>query len=287
MDSILQSARQQSATDILNINNQIWFRCLGKLAQTQHAPVPFDNSPHGFEKKSDSHLRCLPNDLTLGGLQYPGEISTVLDFPKGLVIVNGTKNSGRTTLLLHWLNSLQNRSVHSHIDLPPTQGVLWSADQPDIQIVSITDEESAIRALRDSIHQLVIAVMDARNNADALRHMTMLLKSHDQAAVKSLMSEQIVSLVNTSLVRTVQQRFKPLLAITNSNESIAAQIADGEFDKLEDSVQRGNGGRGSLSADVQLADWLKNRQVQLEEAIRFANYPATMRLRAAGIIHND
>ena len=287
MDNILQAARQQSATDILNINNHIWFRCLGTLQQTQHVATPFENAPHGFEKKSDTHLRCLPSDLTLAGLQYPGEVSKVLDFKRGLIIVSGAQNSGRTTLLLHWLSTLKNRSVQSHIDLPQTQGVLWSDDQPDIQIVSIKDEQSALKTLRDSIHQLVIAVMDARSNADALRHMTMLLKSQNQTALKSLMSEQIVSLVNVNLIRTVQQKLKPLLAITNCNESIASQIADGEFHKLEDSVQRGNGGLGSLSADVQLADWLKNRQVQLDEAIRFANYPATMRLRSAGIIHND
>ena len=73
----------------------------------------------------------------------------------------------------------------------------------------------------DSIHRLVIAVVDARSNADALRHLTMLLKEHDSRSIQSLMSEQISSLVNVSLVRTVQQKLRPLLAITNTNESIA------------------------------------------------------------------
>ena len=210
-----------------------------------------------------------------------------MDFEKGLVILSGIHSSGKTTLLMYWLSTLQNRSVTSSIKLPTTQGILWSNDQPDIQIVSITDQASALNALRDSIHQLVIAIVDARSNHDALRHMSMLLKEYSPTIVQSLMSEQICSLVNVNLIQTVQQRLRPLLSITNVNESIASLIEAGHFSKVEDSVQHGNGGIGSLSADLQLSEWIKMRQIHLDEAIRYANYPATMRLRASGIVHND
>jgi len=289
MQPILQDAVQRRATDIVLINNTVWFRIQGKLQSTNHSATSFESVPNGFEKKSETHIRCLPTDLTLSGLQYPGEVSKVLDFEKGLVILSGAHNSGKTTLLLHWLNSLKDRSVKSEITLPPnmTPQVLWSSDQPDIRIVQITDATSALQALRDSIHHLVIAVLDARTNADALRHIRMLLSQYNTQTIQSLMSEQICSVVNIALVRTVQQQYRPLVSITNRNESISAQIAEGEFHKLEDSVQRGNGGLGSLSCDVQLAEWLQQRQIQLDEGLRFANYPATMRLRASGIIHND
>ena len=287
MHAILQAAQQQRATDILNIDNRIWFRVLGKLQSTPHTPLPFEDLPIGFERKSATHIRCLPTNITLTSLEYPGEISTVLDFEKGLVVLSGTKNSGKTTLLLYWLHQIQNRCVQSFIDLPTTQNVLWSNDQPDIQIVEITDEASVFSALRSSIHRLVIAIVDAKSTNDALRHFTMLMNSYRSINVQSLMSEQICSLVNINLVQTVQQKLRPLISITNSNESIASLIMAGDFDKIEDSVQRGNGGVGSISADLQLAEWIKMRQIHLDEAIRFANYPATMRLRASGIVHND
>ncbi len=291
MSAMLQDAQQQNATDILIINQQVWFRVLGKLQPTTHSATSFSETPAGFELKSSQHLRRLPTDLTLSALQYPGEVSKVLDFEKGLIILSGAHNSGKTTMTLHWLNTLQNRSVNNQIDLPTgtdmLSKVLWSTDQADIKLVSISDGNSALQALRDSIHQLVIAVVDARSNADALRHFSMLLRDHNTETILSLMSEQICSTVNVSLVRTVQQTYRPLVAITNRNESTSAQIAKGTFHKLEDAVQRGNGGLGSLSADVQLAEWLQQRKIQLDEALRFANYPATMRLRASGIIHND
>ena len=295
MHAILQDAQQQYATDIILINGSVWFRVSGKLQPTTHTASAFEDLPDGFEYKSHTHIRCLPTDFSLSGLQYPGEVSKILDFERGLVILNGANNSGKTTLLLHWLKSLQHRSVDNQIQLTNAglNRVLWSSDQADIQLTSITDGASALKALRDSIHQLVIAVVDARNNADALRHIHMLLcnstssnGSNDNHFL-SLMSEQICSVVNISLIRTVQQQYKPLLAITNRNESISAQIANGAFHKLEDAVQRGNGGFGSLSGDLQLASWLQQRQIHLEEALQFANYPATMRLRASGIIHND
>ena len=295
MDAILRDAQQQYATDILLINGSVWFRVSGKLQSTTHTASAFENVPDGFERKSNSHIRCLPTNFTLNELQYPGEVSKVLDFERGLIILNGATNSGKTTLLLHWLKSLQQRSVDNRIQLPKSglDNVLWSSDQADIQLTSITDGASAFKALRDSIHQIVIAVVDARSNADALRHIHMILcnsghsSGSDDNMILSLMSEQICSVVNISLVRTVQQRYRPLVAITNRNESVSAQIAHGDFHKLEDAVQRGNGGLGSLSADLQLANWLQQRQIDLEEALRFANYPATMRLRASGIIHND
>ena len=287
MQSILQAAQQQRANDILNIDNRIWFRVLGKLQSTPHTGVPFESLPTGFERKSATHIRCLSTDLTLTNLQYPREVSTVMDFEKGLVLLSGANTSGRTTLLLYWLSILQNRSVESHIDLPPTKGVLWSSDQPDIQIVNITDAASVFKALRDSVHQLVIAIVDAKNANDTLRHFTMLLREYSPTTVQSLMSEQICSLVTINLVRTVQQKIRPLISIINRNESITSLIRAGSFQKLEDSVQRGNAGLGSISADLQLAEWITIRNIELEEAIRFANYPATMRLRAAGIVHND
>ena len=287
MQAILDVAQQQQATDILNIDNRIWLRVQGDLRSTDHPAVTFEVPPAHFELKSPTHIRCLPQDLTLTGLQYPNEVSTVTDFTNGLVLLSGTNRSGKTTLLLHWLSRLRNRTINNHISLPTITGVLWSSDQPDIEIVAITDGPSAINALRSSIHRLVIAVIDARSNADALRHLTMLLKDYQPHFIQSLMSDQISSLVNINLVRTIQQKYRPLLAITNRNQSIASLIESGNFHKIEDAVQRGNGGLGSLSADVQLAKWIQMRQIQLDEAIRFANYPATMRLRATGIIHND
>ena len=289
MQTVIQDAIQQQSTDIQIINNRIWFRIFGRLQQTQHSVQPFTGEISGFERKSETHLRRLPTDLTLSALRYPGEVSTPLDNEKGLIVFSGSHASGKTTLLLHWLSNLRNRSVYSQIALPTASlpNVLWSEDQPDIHILSVQNSDDAFAALRMSIHQLVIAVVDARSNTDALRHITMLLNQYNVQKIQSLLGEQIVSAVNIQLVRTAQQHFRPLVSITNRNESTSSIMTEGEFHKLEDAVQRGNGGAGSLSSDVQLADWLQQRQIDLDEALRFAIYPATMKLRAAGIIHND
>ena len=105
MHAIFQAAQQQRATDILTIDNRIWFRVLGKLQSTPHSAVAFEDLPPGFERKSATHIRCLQTNLTPLSLQYPSEIATVMDFEKGLVILSGIHNSGKTTLLMYWLST--------------------------------------------------------------------------------------------------------------------------------------------------------------------------------------
>ena len=46
MQAILQAAQQQQATDILTIDNRIWFRVLGSLQSTNHSQLrPLKISP--------------------------------------------------------------------------------------------------------------------------------------------------------------------------------------------------------------------------------------------------
>lgn len=291
MQPYVQEAQQLHATDILLINNTVWYRVLGKLQPSQHSVPSLEipaNAPH-FERRSETHIRCLPADVSFDALHYPAEVAKVMDAKRGLILLSGPQNSGKTTLLIHWLSRLQNRSVDLSVSLPEvfTSKLLHSRDQADIRVMSISDTDSAMSALRDSINQVVIGIVNGRSNADVLRYFTLMLNHLPKHAVREMLSEQVVSLVNTNLIRTVQNKLHPLIAITNSNESIASLIAEGSFAKLEDAVQRGNGGYGSISGDIQLAEWLQQRQISLEEAIRFAMYPATMRLRASGIIHND
>ncbi len=290
MQAVLDEANRLNATDIVLIQNQVWYRVLNKLQPSTHQLnefiAPF---PYGIESKSPTHLRRLQTNLTNEHLQYPTEVSVLLRKTRGLILLSGPNNSGKTTLLLHCLQSLKNQSVQLEIPLPESylEKILHSSDQADIRVQTINDRTSALEALRSSINQLVIGFVPAKNQTDALRHITMLLRDYPSEALLSLMSEQITCLVNVNLIRTLHNTHRPLIAITNSNESIRAQIAKGHFNKLEDSVQRGNGGTGSLSSDLQLAEWLRQRHISLNEAIQYAIYPATMRLRASGIIHND
>ena len=290
MQAILDEANRLNATDIVLIQNHVWYRVLDKLQPSTHQLNEFiEPSPSRTEVKSSSHLRCLPNNLQADTLQYPSEVALLTKQTRGLILLSGPQGSGKTTLLLHCLQGLPNRSVHLEIPLPHSylENVLLSSDQADVRVQNITDGTSAIEALRNSVHQLVIATIATKHHADTLRHLTMLLKEYPKDSVLSLMSEQIVSLVNINLIHTVQNTRRPLVSIINNNESIRSQISEGRFHKLEDSIQRGNSGLGSLSTDVQLAEWLRLRQIALDEALNYAIYPATMRLRASGIIHND
>ena len=287
--SISTRSHTGSSSDILLIENQAWYRVLGQLRQSHHTTDSLtlpDNTTH-MEQKSSTHIRCLPSD-SVGQPNYPAEVTQVINAERGLIVLSGPKIAAKPHCIA--LVESCEKSQYPPINRTsssPTETLLLSTDQADIKVLSILVATDALSALRDSISQVVIAIIDGRNNADALRYISLILNHLPNREIKEMLSEQIVSLVNVNLVRTVQNRYQPLVAVTNRNESIASLISEGHFQKLENAVQRGNGGYGSISADIQLAEWLQQHQISLEEALRFAMYPATMRLRASGIIHND
>ena len=233
MQAILDEANRLNATDVVLIKNQVWYRVLDKLQPSTHQLNEFVLPlPNGVERKSSTHLRCLPTSLNMDNLQYPPEISFPTKHTRGLILLSGPKSSGKTTLLMHWIQGFQNRSVHLEIPIPEStlRNVLISSDQADIRIQSITDGVSALKALRNSIDQLVIATLPTKHHADSLRHLSMLLKEYPNDSVLSLMSEQIVSLVNMNLIHTLKNTHRPLISIINNNESIRSQISDGLFE---------------------------------------------------------
>ena len=80
---------------------------------------------------------------------------------------------------------------------------------------------------------------------------------------------------------------QPLIGIAQVNESLAAQLKQGHFHIIEEFIQKGNVGLNSLSSDIQIATWLQHRLVSMDEATSHAINPSKMRLRSAGIIHNE
>ena len=76
MQAILDEANRLNATDVVLIKNQVWYRVLDKLQPSTHQLNEFVLPlPNGVERKSSTHLRCLPTSLNMDNLQYPPEIS--------------------------------------------------------------------------------------------------------------------------------------------------------------------------------------------------------------------
>ena len=283
-------AQSITATDIYNIDNTIWYRVLQKLQTQQQPAIDFaDNIVALCEHKSPTHLRLLPNDLSRNALHYPTEVERLFNLDKGLIIISGSHGSGKTTLLLHLLQNLGNRTLQADINLPTLKNCKWllSNDQADVHIMELHDAQSSLDALNAASHQLVIAQINAGNTVDAMRKLLIWLSQYPEQLIQDLMADQIKSIVSCALVKTTNQQIRPIIGIAHSNESIRAQIKQGHFHEIEQFVQRGNAGSGSLSFDIQLANLLQSRTISMEEALRLAIEPATMRLRASGIIHND
>ena len=288
----ITEALEQGASDILLIQHSIWYRIQGQLHKSSHSAENLDITQHpNIEKKSNTHLRCIQNFLAQPNIQlnYPKESKNIVTGKKnGLILVGGPSASGKTTLVLHLLHGMNNHSVQ--VSSFPThlyQDILLCNDAPNIIHMKIHDAQTAMSALRSSIDSIVIADIHAKNAQDIMQQMQLFLKDYPEELILSLCAEQIQTIVTCALVQSISQKYRPLLTIIQTNESISAQIQEKAFHNLETYVQRGNAGAGSLSGDVQLAQWLQEKTIAMDEAIRFAAQPATMRLRAAGIVHNE
>jgi Tfp pilus assembly pilus retraction ATPase PilT len=288
----ITEAVEKGASDILLIQNSIWYRIQGQLHKSIHSTETLDDTPHpNIERKSATHLRCIQNFLAQPNLplNYPKESKDILTGKKnGLILVGGPSASGKTTLALHLLHAMNHHSVQvSSFSKHLYPNVLLSNDAPNIIHMKIHDAHTAMYALRSSIDSIVIADIHAKNAQDVMQQMQLLLKDYPEELILSLCAEQVQTIVTCALVQSISQKYRPLLTIIQTNESISAQIQQKAFHNLETYVQRGNAGAGSLSGDVQLAQWLQEKTITMDEAIRFAAQPATMRLRAAGIVHNE
>ena len=296
MTRYLQDAIQKNASDIYIDQGVLFFREGDSLVKTQHSVHEFGTVPPFCERKSRHHIRLLPPDFSSQKLQYPQEVSSIFKKKRGLILCMGAASSGKTTLLLHLLKnepasriSAYNTHIKSSSPYRVCSQHLWCAkdENPDIEILTIHSPESALHALLNAPNRLICANIKANGIPDGLNKLMLYLHSYPKEYILNLVAAYVNCLVSTALVTNQAGKKRPLISIAHVNESLGTQIQQGNFKLIEEFVQKGNVGENSLSSDIQLATWLQNRQISMEEATSYAINPSKMRLRASGIIHND
>ena len=292
----LQDAIERNVSDIYLNDGIIFFRERHSLVKTTHLVPEFGPLPLHCERRSRNHIRLLPQDLSADTLQYPKEVSSLLKEKRGLILCLGASSSGKTTLILHLLKQAAPARVsayNTHIKSASPYRIcsqhLWCATDeiPDIEVLTIHSPDSAFHALMNASNRLVIANIKAKGIQDGLSKLMLFLHSYPREYILELLATYTKRLVSTALVNSSGNKIQPLIGIAQVNESLSAQLLQGNFHIIEEFIQKGNVGPNSLSSDVQLASWLQNRQISMEEATSHAINPSKMRLRASGIIHND
>lgn len=296
MTLYLQDAMKRNVSDIYIDQGTIFFREDVSLIKTQYSIPEFGAIPLFCERKARNHIRLLPQDLSAQALQYPPEVSSILSKQRGLILCIGASTSGKTTLILHLLKhtpstriSAYNTHVKSSSPYRVCSQHLWCAtdEVPDIEVLTIRSPETALHALMNASNRLIIANIKAKGMQDGLSKLMLFLHSYPKEYILDLLATYINCFVSTVLVSSQAKKKLPLIGIAQANESLAAQIRQGNFHIIEEFIQKGNAGAHSLSVDLQLATWLQNRQLSLTEATSNAINPSKMQLRASGIIHND
>jgi twitching motility protein PilT len=302
INKYIQEAVSRKATDIHIHSQKVYYRIQKDLVDSKNiVPNNFSTEvtkqgtvtdlPTYVEKRNDLHYRILPQKYSLESLQYPLEIKSIMNRRRGLIIVSGSPGSGKTTILTHLMHSVSLKKVFiNNVYLPKfeTSSIYSSttSDQ-DISLVEINNADDAFKALRSSAGHLVIAQMNTNGITDTLRHFLFLLNQYDKHLVLDLLAEHLQVLLSTKILFSKERKVLPLIGILQNNQSSKRRIINGAFNEIDDLINNENAGAGSLSIDGQLAIWLQQRVISMDEALRVAINPSTMNLRAAGIIHNE
>lgn len=296
MSAYFQDAQRQGVSDIYLDQGTVFVRRSGKLLKTNNTIHEFGEVPLFCEKKSQYHIRLLPQDLSLESLKYPEEVQTILKTRTALILCFGSSSSGKTSLLLHLLSNQPSTRIsaydtHTTASSPYRQFSqhVWCSpeENPDIQIITIDSEESALQALLESSNRIVIAKINAKGIYDGLNKLMLYLGKQPKKYILNLLASYSSYLISTALVTNREGTIQPLLGIAEVNESLAAQLKQGNFQIIEEFVQKGNVGTNSISSDIQLTTWYQKGEITMNEASKFAINPSRMRLRADGIIHNE
>ena len=243
----------------------------GKSFTLAHA---FDNGIrtriHFFrqEGKLSGVVKIIPAKLeNLTELGWPETIHRILDKSRGLVIIAGAVNSGRTTTWASLINAI-NQQHKKHIVtleqsieylLADNQSVieqrkvsqetnlyleaLKASAQEDVDVLAIDNlvEEAAI--IKTVLHiaktnSLVFVTMNAKDSTDALEKFIYSFRDiKEQAVAKSLLADSLLAVLAQDLVKGAAGELTLLYEILFNNQSVKNLINEGKFKQIVNTMQ--------------------------------------------------
>ncbi|MEC8380996.1 MAG: ATPase, T2SS/T4P/T4SS family [Myxococcota bacterium] len=259
------------------------------------------------------HIRPLPaHPKRLRGLMLPDSLGQIIDDRKGLILVAGQSGSGRSSLIRAMLLERKDSiivtcenpvevlipSVDSLIvqtdvmkDGLSTTELIAQASQMNADIIVITsfDEhpDTAQAIMTAAVSSLVIVECVGNDEVDSLRRFQMLLPNGQHDIGRKMLSENISCLISTQLIPKTTGGLIPIVGITHFNQSCIDRVKLDDLEGLRILVNKGNAQPTSQYVDHILANMVRSQTLSLENALKYAVEPSVMKLRAAGIIHND
>lgn len=259
------------------------------------------------------HIRPLPpSPQNLNALKLPQSLGEIVQSRKGLILVSGQAGSGRSSLIRGMLLERQNGVVFTcehpiEILLPSRNSMVIQTElhkdgesmaelidnavrmNADVIFCSAMENDSttAEMIMKAAVSTLIIVECYGNDEVDSLRRFQLLIPNGQTDIRRRMLAENICALISTQLVPQSNGERAPVVGITHFNQSCVDRVKLDNMEGLRTLVSRGNAQPTSQYVDHILAEMVKGQQLRLEDALRYAVEPSSMKLRASGIIHKD
>ena len=235
---------------------------------------------------------------TIKELKLPPILSKLILEKRGLLLMVGATNSGKSTTLAAMINH-RNEQEAGHILTiedpiefvhPPKKSLvnqrelsvdtrsylraLKSAlrESPDVILVGeIRDQETMSAAIElSNTGHLAISTLHANNANQALQRIINLFPITQHKQLFMDLSANMVSLLSQRLVVTVDGKRAAAVEVMLNTPFIAELILKGKLDEIKDAME-GSGAEGMQTFDLALFNLYKEGRITLEEALNNAD----------------
>ena len=257
-------------------------------------------------------FRVIPNKVpTLEDLHLPLAVKRLSQLNNGLVLVSGPTGSGKTTTLaamVHEINRTSERHVisiedpieflHQPIKSAITQrqvgkhadsfaGALRSAlrESPDVLVVGeMRDLETislAIAAAETGV--LVIGTLHSNSASKAIDRIIDVIPEESRDQIRSTLSVLLRGVIAQHLARHASGEGRvAALELLLQSYAVSNLIRENKIFQIDGYLDSAsNDGSGMQSLDAHLFRLVKDGEITLDEAVKFANQPETLKRLAA------
>lgn len=250
----------------------------------------------------DAVFRLIPPGAPrLANLGLPAELTSLVEFPQGLVLLTGPAGSGKSSTLAALVRHLSEQRAEHIVTLEDPIEVLFPPSRSLVNQRQVgRDSDSFARALRAALREdpdvIVIGemrdletislaltaaetghlVLGTLHTGSAIRTINRLLgvfPPQEQPQIRSMVSESLRAVVSQRLLRRADGKGRvPALEVLLNNKAVGNLIRENKTYQIRSVMQTG-GGSGMALLDASLADLVSQGIVTRDEAARHAEDP--------------
>jgi len=250
---------------------------------------------------------------TIDELNLPSILNTLIQQPRGLILVTGATGSGKSTTVAAMIEAL-NRSSQLNIitvedpiefafkekqctiqqreigrDTPSwTEAVrrIMRQDPDVIMLGEVRDAETMMTAMTAAnTGHLVIATLHTMDAAQTINRVVSFSTDELESRVRYLLAAALVGIVSMRLLPRADKKGRiPAVEVLFATETIRKMIVDPEKTmRIRQAIAEGSGQYGMQTFDQSLMKLYESGIITYEEALRNSTSPTDFRIQLRGI----